>query len=707
MLTNGYRITIPSIFRVDNEFKLRAFKEETMKSITRGLFLLIFLMTMPASLLLAEEPQTETLVSESQVFDLGQVMVVGKSDKTDKITTTDVVTSEDIKMQGAQTAAQALEMVPGVDIQSGKKGQATLTLRGFDQEDVKVLIDGVPAHVSYDGSLDLSQIPVDTIAKIEVVKGASSVLYGSNTMGGVINIITKKGGKEPYTNVSTSFGENNTQNYILNHGSSVGSFNYWISGSIRKSDGFELSDDFDPTNDRTGVGTEYNEDGGTRDLSDYENHTLNAKIGYEYDPTSKLYLSFDYHDNEKGCPTEGYRYWAFDEWKQWHLNLVGEHDFTDILTMKARVYYVDHNDTIKDVSWDDDHTTSKKWFEESSYDDYTIGGEVQAYLDFGDISLVKMGISYMKDNHKQQDYYDADTLSVTKGWADEGIQPEEEYETDIYSYGIEDEIKLFEKLILKAGVSYDVQDPIKNYDGVTRSKDDTWNPQAGLAYAVTQDFNLYASVGKKTRFPTMKELYSDLAGGNDSLDPQQTIAYEIGGDKQFGDRVTLSGAVFYNDVEDRIVYDSDDDLINAGETTIKGVEASLRIKTPWRLDIGLGYTYLTSKEKQDSTSAETDAAYLPDHKATLDLRYAFDFGLSASFQAIYTGEQTEYDDDDAAYTLDDFFVCNLRLNQEFSLTPKMSTNIFIEVKNILDENYEEGSGPTPGRNFLAGISFAF
>ena len=679
-----------------------------MKSVTRVLIYLIFLMAIPAGLVLAENPQKEstTTQEESQVFDLGQVMVIGKSDKADKITTTDVVTMEDIKMQGAQSAAQALEMVPGVDVQNGKKGQASLTLRGFDQKDVKVLIDGVPAHVSYNGSLDLSQIPVETIAKIEVVKGASSVLYGSNTMGGVINIITKKGGKEPYTNVSTSFGENNTQNYILNHGSSVGSFNYWISGSLRKSDGFELSDDFDPSNDRTGLGTEYNEDGGTRDLSYYEDHTLNAKIGYEYDSTSKLYLSFDYHDNEKGQPTDSSRYWAFDEWKQWHLNLVGEHDFTDILTMKSRIYYVDHNDTIKDVSWDDDHTTSKKWFQESSYDDYTLGGEVQAYLDFGDASLVKMGISYMKDNHIAQDYYDATTLSVINGWADEGLQPEEEYETDIYSYGIEDEIKLFEKLILKAGVSYDVHDPIKNYDGYVRGKSDSWNPQAGLAYEVTQAFNLYASVGKKTRFPTMQELYSDLSGGNDSLNPQQTIAYEIGGEKQFGDMVTLSGAVFYNDIEDRIIEDANDENINAGETKIQGIETTLRIKTPWRLDIGLGYTYLSSKEKRTSTSPETDAEYLPDHKATLDLRYAFDFGLSASFQTIYTGEQIEYDDD-KAYEVDDFIVCNLKLNQEFSLTPKMSTDLFIEVKNLFDENYEEGHGPTPGRSFLAGMSFTF
>ena len=695
-----------------------------METVKRLVIFLIFLIAIPVSLVLAEEQKAatktpkETQVKaepESQVYDLGQVMVVGKAGKSDQITTIDVVTQEDIKMQGAQTAAQALELVPGINIQAGKKGATGLKLRGFDQQDVKVLIDGVPAHVSYNGSLDLSQIPADSISEIKVIKGASSVLYGSNTMGGVINIITKKGGAEPYTNLTTSFGENNTQNYILNHGGSRGKFNYWISASHRQSDGFELSDDFDPNNSRTGIGSEYNEDGGTRDLSDYNNNTLNAKIGYDFDENSKLSLSFDYHDNEKGCPTEASRYWKIDEWKQWHLNLVGEHDFTDLLTMKARVYYVDHQDSLKDVSWDADHTTQKKWFEASSYDDYTLGGDVQAYLDFGDVSLVKMGFSYMKDNHIQQDFLDDTTLSVIKGWDKAGYTPEEEYEVDVYSFGIEDDIHILKNLIFKAGVSYDVQDPIEAYGDIERDKTSVWNPQAGLAYDVTDTFNLYTSVGKKTRFPKMQELYSEHAGGNSDLDAQETVAYEIGLGKQFSDMFNFSCAAFYNDIENRIINEKIAGVrtyMNKGETDIKGFETSLHIITPWQLDIGLGYTYLSAKDKADNASPERDAEFIPDHKATLDARYFFDFGLSASFQLVYTGNQTEYVEltgnaPETPHVIDDFFLCNLRFNQEFALTEKLSTDLFIEVKNLFDKNYEEGHGPTPGRSILAGISFVF
>ncbi len=645
-----------------------------MKTIVKFLSVISFLMIFPICLVSAEEAKTQ-----GQVFDLGDVLIMDKGDEINSITTTDTISSEDIEMQGVQTAAEALEMIPGVDIQTGGKGQSSLKLRGFDQRDVKVLIDGVPAHEAYYGSLDLDQIPADAIAKIKVIKGASSVLYGPNTMGGVINIITKKGGEKPYTSLMTSFGENNTQNYIANHGATVGKFNYWITASKRTTDGFELSEDFDPKNSRNGIGTDYNEDGGIRDLSYYTKNTVNTKLGYEYDADSKIYLAFDYHENEKGIPTEFKRYWEFTDWSQWHLSLAGEHNLTDILSLKGRLYYVDHTDTLEDVSWDVSHTTSKKWFEKSSYDDYSVGGEAQAYLDFGDASLLKMGASFMKDNHIQEDFFDASTSGAkTLGW-----QPEQEYEINIYSFGIEDEVRLFKRLTLNAGVSFDVQDPVKAYGGLDRDNSETWNPQAGTSFDVTEDFNLYASVGKKTRFPQMQELYSKLAGGNKNLKPQQTIAYEIGANKGFGKAVDLSVAAFFNDIENRIIREKISgswQYLNKGESEIKGIETRLDIVTPWNLDLRFGYTHLTAQDKANSTSEALDSAYVPEDKFTFDARYAFNFGLSVAFQAAYTSEQIEYDTTGKEVTINDFWVCNAKLSQDIKFSEKLDTDLFIESK---------------------------
>lgn len=671
-----------------------------MKPVGKIFFNSFLLMIFIAFPIWAEESK-----QHGQVFDLGDVLIMDKGDEINSITTTEVVSLEDIEMRGAQTAADALEMIPGIDVMTTGKNQANIRLRGFDQKQVRVLIDGVPAHEAYDGSLALDMIPADAIAKIKIIKGASSVLYGPNTLGGVINIITKKGGEKPYTSLVTSFGPNNTQNYIANHGGSNGNWNYWITASHRKTDGWELSDDFNPNNRTTGIGSPYNEDGGKRDLSYFKKNTFNSKIGYEYDANSKAYLSFDYHQNEKGVPTFNNRYWAFPDWDQWQLSLTGEHDFTDILSMKARVYYVDHDDRIEDVGgWDARHTTPvrSKFFERSEYEDYTYGGEVQAYLNFGDISLVKMGINYMKDNHQERDFYDSSTSDVAARRASAGYQPRKEFEADIYSFGIEDEIKLSKQWTVNAGISYDVSDPVKNHFNYVRDQLSTWNPQGGVSFDVTEDFNLYASVGKKTRFPQLKELYSIIAGGNANLKHEETIAYEFGAKKQFNKIFDLSVAAFYNDIENRIDRQGSA-YINKFETEIKGIETSLNIKTPWNLEATLGYVMISSEEKATSASTSTDAANVPSRKATLDLRYAFNFGLTAGFQVIYTSDQL----DSYGVSYNDFTICNARLNQAIPLSDKFTTDLFLEFSNVFDENYEEGWGPTPGRSFLAGMKFSF
>ncbi len=161
--------------------------------------------------------EAEEKASGAEVYELGEVVVTAKQEAVNLATTVTEVSLEDIQERGAQTVAEALEQLPAVDVQKGGKGQAFVSLRGFDQKDVKVLIDGVPALETYYGTVDLSMLPIEAVSKITVTKGASSLLYGANTMGGVVNIITKKAGDKPFTELTTSFGDYNTRNVILNH----------------------------------------------------------------------------------------------------------------------------------------------------------------------------------------------------------------------------------------------------------------------------------------------------------------------------------------------------------------------------------------------------------------------------------------------------------------------------------------------------------
>lgn len=641
----------------------------------------------------------------SNVFTLGEVVVSDVREKADLATTVTKITEEDIKAQGAQTVAEALDLIPGVDVHTGGKGQAFVNIRGFEQEDVKVLIDGVPAHESYFGTLDLSLIPVDSISRITVTKGASSVLYGANTMGGVINIITKKGGKKLVGEFTTSFGDYDTRNYIFNHGAQAGDFNYWFTYGYRESDGFKLSDDFDDKNRHTGITSEYNEDGGRRDLSYYIKRNVNAKIGYEPDDETRIYLSFDYHNNERGCPTEFNRYWAFSQWNQWHINLIGEKRFNDFFIIKARGFYVDHDDTLSDVSWDTEHTTAKKWFERSSYDDYSTGGEVHTQFNFGDFSILKAGLNYLKDNHRQKDLLDSDCKSVQKGWDQPGWQSEEEYEADTYSFALENEINVIESLSFVLGASYDYFNPKKAYKQPVPDDIDSINPQAGVVFNFTDDMILHASIGKKTRFPQLKELYSEHAGGNPNLDPQKAVCYEVGADHSFAKAFKYSISCFYNDIDDMINREKIDKewvYFNIGKASILGAETSFDLTFLDYFSLGANYTYLLTRDKENNNRELPDR---PRHKVNFDFRYRSSFGFSADFQASYTQRQFEYIDDKKR-KYPDYFLMNIGVSQKLTEVKGVESLLFVRVKNISDKNYDEGH-PMPGRNFLAGLTLKY
>lgn len=677
-------------------------QEKKMKvkiTIGRVLYLMMF------CIIMAKVAEPETSLADGQVFRLGEVVVTEEKEAVSLATTVTEVSMKEIEAKGAKSVADALRFLPGVLVQSGGKGEVHVSIRGFEQNQVKVLIDGVPARENYFGTVDLSMLPADIISKITITKGASSVLYGSNTMGGVINIVTKKGSATPFTSFSTSFGDYATSNYSLSHGGSSGAINYWISGGYQESDGFRLSGDFDVNDPDVGVGTQFNEDGGKRDLSDYTKKNLDMKVGYDPGGDSSVYLSFDYVNNERGMPTFYSRYWEYSDWEQWQVNLVGEYRFTDAVKVKTRLFYVKHNDGITDVSWDEEHTTSgKKWFEESYYHDTSIGGEVQTSLKLTDWNTLRFAVNYMEDDHKEANYLSDDCWNVIKGSASIGWTDEDKYKSHTYTIAVEDELSLNDRISMVAGVSYDAFEPTQTSDQPEPDQMDTINPQVGIVFDMTDTTALHASVGQKTRFPGLKELYSTLSGGNPDLDPEKTVAYEVGASHVFSSDLKGNIAFFYHDIEDlidMIKIDGQNAYININEATIYGAEATLDMKLSSALNTAFNYTWLQTVDKSNN---DRELEGRPRHRINLTMSYCFPFGLTADMQATYNIRQYWENGDYEWAELPDYFLLNAKLTQKFKKVGTIEPEIFLQGTNLLDKDYYETNGSEPGLNFLAGIT---
>ncbi|HOG44931.1 MAG TPA: Plug domain-containing protein, partial [bacterium] len=132
------------------------------------LFLMLFSFT-----IFADENGEEEGKPEKTVFKAGEIVVTGNKSKAvieDSATTT-VIRAEDIEAKGASTLDQALEGVPGIQVYTHTKGHKRIRMRGFDQEKIFILIDGVPINDIYSTDVDLSAIPVNTISKIVVNRG--------------------------------------------------------------------------------------------------------------------------------------------------------------------------------------------------------------------------------------------------------------------------------------------------------------------------------------------------------------------------------------------------------------------------------------------------------------------------------------------------------------------------------------------------------
>ena len=138
--------------------------------------------------------------NEDKVFELGEIVVTEKAPAAESVTTVTERNQEDFQAWSDYSVANALMGIPGGEVTLAPGGlpgngkqESLIRLRGFETTDVMIMIDGMPLTEPNMKRVDLNQLILDNVARIKVIKGPSSVLYGPNTAGGVINIVTQEG----------------------------------------------------------------------------------------------------------------------------------------------------------------------------------------------------------------------------------------------------------------------------------------------------------------------------------------------------------------------------------------------------------------------------------------------------------------------------------------------------------------------------------
>lgn len=621
-----------------------------------------------------------------------------------------VISSEQIEMSGATNVGDLLGKYVTGHLHRYNGLLTAAGLRGFRTEsmgdDVKgkvlILIDGHRV-----GTGNLAKIPVDNIERIEVIKGPASSLYGAAGMGGVINIITKKGGGDFKTTLKQEVGSFGYQKSSISGTGSLGEkFSYFLSGAYQFMDNYDTPDN----------GEVYN----TED----ERKTFSGNLTYCFNENHDIRIGGSYANLEGEYP----------EWLNYETDTTYDPDYKAAYDKSHQNYDLEYNGSFLDgrihwkalgyYLWDknqwytaadgDDDTYTK-------YEDDTWGTDQQFAIKLIPKNEIVVGGTY--DNLTKEGwgkYEGAETNAYT---------PNMDYITSaVY---LQDSVDLLDnRLNIIAGVRYDLYEvttkesntgTYSDFDERTEEFDHI-SPKIGASYKIYEDLmRVRANVGQGFKAPSAHELSAEyeIWGtqylGNSDLDPEIATTYEAGFDISH-DLVDFGLTYFYTKYEDMIQYASEPvthegsewtTWENVGEATISGFELNVNWRVSrhfdWTPSLSL-YSNMSFNTIKEDDEADEDLTYISDYEIKSGLQFGYE-KTRATLSNVWIGPQ-EIDNWDTyvTETKDSFNYWDLTVKQ--GLFDKWDLDV--SITNLFNQDYSWVRGnPMAERTFTVGLSYCF
>ncbi|MBF0203185.1 MAG: TonB-dependent receptor [Desulfamplus sp.] len=600
-----------------------------------------------------------------------------------------VITAREIEEKNCQTVEEILKTVPGITIVSngGMGTKSSVFMRGADSKNTLVLIDGImvndPSGANRDANL--AGINLDNVERIEVVRGSMSVMYGSNATAGVINIITKKGKKEPEFTTTAEAGSYGTWKASGNALGATDKINYSVSASALSRDGFSVAN---KDNDKIPQSGNTDEDDG------YKNLTLAGKFGVDINENFKITSSLRYMDAEVELDDYEGGYtgdnisssWVEDPVsKKWVNTMVPNPDGpTDKKSESERIWgQVGINNTFAGGLIESIIAYKFSKNDQQSYDNNN-----KNWYDYkGDID----DVSWQGNIN-----FETNTLSLGVGHFVEAMESKSSsvspIDTRTISYWVQDQFFLGESFTLIAGVRLD--------DHESFGEKATF--RIAPSYEIEKTATLLkASFGTGFRSPSLYELYSEY--GNPMLDPEESMGWDIGLEQGvMNDTMRFGITYFEMDFNDRIGYDSLISKYNQldGTTETSGVEVFTKWTPVEDFSCGISYTYTDAIDPKGKHLVRR-----PYNKASFNSSYRFMENAVANIDILWVDDRDESayamdKDGNRVMKLDAYTIVNLSASYDIN----KNIQIFTRVDNLFDTYYEEAfSYATAGLSGYMGL----
>ena len=658
---------------------------------------------------------------------MGAVVVTATRD-TQEIRKTpssvDVITSEEIAESGATTLVEVLDKVESVQFRtySGNSSQSQIDMRGFGGDNpfgkTLIMLDGRRLNRTDMASINWLQMPVNSVEKIEIVRGPGSVLYGDAAIGGVINIITKKGQGKPTFNVSAIGGSYGLHDERIGVNGASGKWTYALTGENNFSSGYR---------DRS----KYSAQGGGLDVGYSASDLLNVSLGVSFNRVdyqmpgalTKEQMDQDRRQYQPAMP-------------DYYMNANDDNDGSD--------KYTNINFDVKSFwgAWGrteinflygkkDLRMNMPSWFSYnySDTDADTYGVMPRYVLEkaiFGFHNKVILGLDYYNEPYRKDIFSDrkrTDKLSTA------------DFKRESLGYYIRDEFSLLKNLIISSGCRFE-RSSIEgsNVDDSTPSNDFTDQKniyeaeayEAGLTWLWGEQSKVFAKYATVYRIPFLDEVASFSGFGGSfltGLEKEKGKSMEMGAEYYPVKNMKLGLALFRVDMEDEIEYVYDPSTFtgenrNTAETRHDGVEISFACLWSKYFKLFGNYTYHKATFEKGFYNKK-EMPMVPKHAANAGFEIYMPYNITLRSELQHVGKAyLSGDQDNSTEKLDERTLLNIYLQYKLVME-KLKFTAFLGVDNVADVKYSSFGidyeqyampnfyYPMPGVTFKGGVSVEF
>ena len=564
-----------------------------------------------------------------------------------------VITAADIEARQQRSLPDVLRSVPGVNIvqSGGAGGQTSLFIRGTNSNHTKVLLDGIDISdpSTANGVADISKLAAGDIAQLEVLRGPQGALYGSDAIGGVVNIITKSGEGPLAITADAEGGSFGTFNQRGAVSGSEGDFHYAATVQHLHAGGTPVT----PLN--------LLRPGEKRHDDFYDNVTASTKLGYDVSDNFALGL-VGHYTNSLGKITGD----AFD--------FVTFTSFPSPAQTRIETLQYETRGTAHLVLGQLDQTLGLAY-----------GHSILAIQDPDNGDSRNIGDRIKLDWQGNVRVMDGQTVVLGAETARDALHPGLSFGfPSALSRGITTNAGFAE---LQSDLDFGLHNSLSvRYDDNSRFGDKTtWRVAPAW---VIGDTKLMASAGSGFKAPALQQLYGPF-GGNAALKPETSFGYDLGVEQSlFGGVLTGGVTWFQNNIKNLIVSGPAPTfrLMNVGRARTDGVESFIAWKALETLTLRADYTYT------DALDAGTRLALLrrPRHKASVNADWQATSDLSLDASLLYVGPQIDGNRDFSIPRLKMPDYVNIDLAASYRLTEKWS--LFGRIENLTDTSYQSPDG---------------